>query len=119
VPDIATELDLLHGAFLGALDADPAPLADAAVFCYEAIGFDRNSTAPKATCRGTSFMHYKQGPKQLRDVPGQAFATEALPAKVCTRLISEAAASWDGPRSISFRYERTDGGELPRGRHAP
>lgn len=106
---MTTQLEVLHDEFLRALRADPAPLSDTAVFWYEGMRFNRDTASPNAACRGTAFLRYQRGAKAMQDVPGQQFATEVLPARVCTALISSQAADWDGPRSISFRYDRIDG----------
>lgn len=100
------QLAALDEAFLQALHRDPEPLSDTALFWYEGIRYQRDAAAPTATTRGTAFLHYQRGAKQLKDVPGQGFAVDVLPARVCTALIASAAASWDGPRTISFRYDR-------------
>lgn len=106
---IPARLDALHEEFLRALRADTAPLSDLALFWYEGMRFNRDAAAPTAACRGTPFLRYQRGAKMLKDVPGQEFATEVLPARVCTAIISANAADWAGPRSISFRYDRVDG----------
>ena len=106
---IRSRLDALDQEFLRALRADPAPLSDLALFWYEGMRFTRDAAAPNALCRGTPFLRYQRGAKMLKDVPGQMFATEVLPARECTAIISSQAADWAGPRSISFRYDRVDG----------
>ncbi len=45
----------------------------------------------------------------VRDVPGQDFTDEKLPFHICEALIKQGAASYEGPRSISFRYEQHNG----------
>lgn len=97
----------LHAAFLKALKADPSPAADMAVFWYEVIRFDRDKGT--AASRGTSFLRYQKASRSVGDVPGQDFPVELLPAKRCQALLTEHAKSLDGPRSLSFRYDRVDG----------
>lgn len=106
MPNTSPQLAALDEAFLQALHRDAEPLSDTALFWYEGIRFQRDAAAPTAATRGTAFLHYQRGAKKLKDVPGQDFAVELLPARVCTALIASAAANWDGPRTISFRYDR-------------
>lgn len=107
VEEVIAEFD---GVFIAALRADMAPAAPLALFWFEGIGFKREAENPSAISRGTAFLHYQKGGRILGDVPNQGFAAERLPTHVCQSLISEHAASWDGPRSLSFRYDLTETG---------
>lgn len=107
VDDVIAEFDR---TFVSALRADHAPLSPLALFWFEATAFKRVPENPSAISRGTAFLHYQKGGRKLKDVPGQDFPLDRLPTRVCQQLISEHAASWEGPRSLSFRYELTESG---------
>ncbi len=92
----------------------------------------RDPAAPDARTRGAGQLYYISGVStNVGDVPGVDLPTEKLPDRVCSALIKRDAASWEGPRSISFRYTRLHDGwtggvsietsnqyrELIKGRH--
>lgn len=108
--DVQDFIEEYHREFISALQSDEAPLSPLALFWYEIVSVIRDPAKPSAISRGTAFLHYQQGGKKLKEVPGQDFPVERLPARVCQRLLSEHAASWEGPRSLSFRYDRTENG---------
>ena len=107
VEEVIAEFDRV---FAAALRADTAPLAPLALFWFEGIGFKREQENSSAISRGTAFLHYQRGGRILGDVPNQGFPIERLPTHVCQQLISEHAASWEGPRSLSFRYDLAETG---------
>lgn len=100
------ELDVLHAAFLRALHADPEPATSVADFSYEVLEANRDPASPSARSRGSAFLAYLDGHREVADVPGQEFAPDALPSRVCEALLSRHAASMDGPWALTFRYER-------------
>lgn len=103
------ELDELDAAFRAVLAADPAPLSTMAMLWHEAIAMERDPAAPAARTRGDAFLNYWTGTQRGKEVPGQQFATDKLPHKTCAALLGRHAASWDGPRSVTFRYDLEGG----------
>ena len=103
------ELDELDAAFRAVLAADPAPLTTMAMLWHEAIAMERDPAAPAARTRGDAFLSYWAGTQRGKEVPGQQFATAKLPHKTCAALLARNAASWEGPRSVTFRYDQQDG----------
>ena len=101
-----SELDELHQRFLEVLSNDSAPPSNVALFWHEAVSVKRDPAAPDAVTRGPAFLTYYDGPSEVRDVPGQDFVPTKLPFRVCERLIKQGAATYEGPRLISFRYDR-------------
>lgn len=99
------ELEKMHCEFSRALVADAAPLGDAASLWHELLGYDADA-AQRAMSRGNAFLRYRRGPKELTDVPGQQFTEDKLPHQVCVGIMNEHGGSKDGPRLISFRYDR-------------
>ncbi len=100
------ELDELHQQFHTALTNDANSPSNVALFWHEATRVKRDPEAPDAITGGPAFLKYYNGPSMVRDVPGQAFEPGKLPFRVCERLIKQGAATYEGPRLISFRYER-------------
>ena len=103
------ELDEIHQHFLGALSNDANPPSNVALFWHEAVSVKRDAEAPDAITRGPTFLTYYDGPSEICDVPGQDFVPGKLPFRVCERMIKQGAATYEGPRLISFRYDRENG----------
>ena len=104
------ELDEIHQPFLGALSNDANAPSTVALFWHEAISMKRDPAAPDAVTRGPTRLKYYDGPSMVRDVPGLDFPEDKRPFAVCERLIKRGAATYEGPRSISFRYDRESTG---------
>lgn len=103
------QLDQMSREFSRALKADQSPLATAATFWYELLGY--NPKLNRALSRGDTSLVYRNGHKVMGTVPGQDFAVEELPDPVCAELMSQHGGTKDGPRLISFRYECAPSGE--------
>lgn len=103
------ELDEMGAKFSRALAADEKPAANAATFWYQLLGY--NPKLNRALSRGNSALMYQEGHRVLGKVPGQEFAVEKLPDPICTELMNAHGGDKDGPRLISFRYERLANGK--------
>ncbi len=109
-PSFVPELDEIHQRFLDALSSDQDPPSTVALFWHEAISVKRAPDAPDAITRGTTRLKYFDGPSMVRDVPSLNFPEDKRPFAVCERLIKQGAATYEGPRMISFRYDRESTG---------
>ena len=112
VPSRYPELDSIDAVFKKALKKGKSPKSNMARFWYEAIEFDRNPEKPSARARGDTSLRYfdgEEGYHVLGEVPGQSFKDKP-PQVTCAALIGRMAASWDGPKRITFFYRRDEGG---------
>ncbi len=103
-------LDELDRAFREALARDSDPPTHLALYWHEAVAMKRDAAAPGAQTRGSNALYYMDGTSTEHEVPNVELPVDRLPDKVCQALIQREAASWEGPRSIHFRYERADDG---------
>jgi len=110
IGDRYPELNDLHHEFMRALSEDPAPKFPDAFLWYQGIDFGRDPLKPSARCRGHAQLTYLNVTAEAGKVPGQQFAPDKAPPKVCTELISRHAADWQGPYQINFRYTRNSEG---------
>jgi len=106
IADRYPELTALHHEFMRALSQDPEPQYGAAYLWYQGLEFKRSDRKPSATSRGHEQLHYLNGAEQGKRVPGQNFPKAGTPKEVCSALISQGAADWEGPFQINFRYDR-------------
>jgi hypothetical protein len=101
-------LDRLHGAILERLQADARPLGDHAVYWHEGLRLDGVGGPPWT--RGDDAPYYRRANVAVGLVPGPDFPKALKPFAVCDSLIMEERRSAEGPRSISFHYERANDG---------
>jgi hypothetical protein len=104
------ELTQLHHEFTRALSEDPAPKFPDAFLWYQGIDFERDPLKPSARTRGHEHLTYLNFTAGGGKVPGQQFAPDKTPPKICSNLISRHAADWEGPYQINFRYTRSSEG---------
>ena len=109
------ELDEMNEEFLRALHADPAPITDSALLWHEALASNLKVDPPQVRSRGDAFLEYLRGHASIKEVPGQKFAQDKLPIRVCAALMTKQALSPAMPRMITFRYDRSAEGRWEGG----